>query len=74
MPSSHGCTYVASVSEPVAIGAVAPADPEPLTPRDVVEAVAAFVDDLVDDDASPAEPDDEDDEPDDDEDEVDEDD
>ena len=71
MPSSHGCTYVASVSEPVAIGAVAPADPEPLTPRDVVEAVAAFVDDLVDDDASPAEPD-EDDE--DDEDEVDEDD
>ena len=61
------------MSEPVAIGAGAPADPESLTSRDVVEAVAAFVDDLVDDDASladpdeaddPDEPDDEDDAPD----------
>jgi hypothetical protein len=38
------------VSEPLAVGAGAPADPDPLAPDDVVDAVAAFIDDLVEDD------------------------
>ncbi|HMG41545.1 MAG TPA: hypothetical protein VK611_09455 [Acidimicrobiales bacterium] len=43
------------MSEPLAVGAGAPADPDPLAPDDVVDAVAAFVDDLVEDDGAEGE-------------------
>jgi len=55
MPGSAGVRTLRPVSEPLAVGAGAPADPDPLAPDDVVDAVAAFVDDLVEDDGAEGE-------------------